>query len=154
VGPSRSQVGGTTSHPSASETTYAGHLAVGQRAVREVPQRALPRDRLVDDPRSRDLAEEGGVGGRHDPAVEDELAAHSSSVDGRRSRVPAAEAVRAHAEVAVGVDRVAAERAAGPAGLEHLLGALDERPRAAGVEPDQEHLVGLRLVELLVELSG
>ena len=92
-------------------------LAGGQRAVGEVPERPLPRDRLVDDADAVDLADEGGVGRRQDPAVERQLPAeevgrgHSSS--GRR--LTSAEAVGPHAQVAVGVDRAAAERAAGAA---------------------------------------
>ena len=43
----------------------------------------------------------------------------------------------------LGVDRVAAERAVGSAGVDHQRGALDERARVAGLEPDQEHLLGL-----------
>src|SRR5580693_3679092 len=41
-GPSRITVGGTTSQPAGRD------LPAGQRAHREIPQRALPRDRLVD----------------------------------------------------------------------------------------------------------
>ena len=47
-GPSRSTVGGTRSQPVAAETDVGGDLAAGQRAVGEVPQRPLARDRLVD----------------------------------------------------------------------------------------------------------
>src|SRR4051794_19327897 len=84
---------------------------------------------------------------------------HSSSADGAvltwaGSRVPAAEAVGAHAEVALRVDRVAAEGTAGPAGVQHLCRALDEGPRAPGVDAHEEHLVRLGLGELLVELVG
>ena len=110
-------------------------LALGERAVREVPQRPLPRDRLVDDPALVDLADEGRVGRRHHPAVEGELAGQEALLDhgpsaGPSGRVAAAEAVRPDAEVALGVDRVAAERAVGAAGLDHELGPLHERPRA------------------------
>ena len=43
--------------------------------------------------------------------------------------------------MAVGVDRTAAERAGGPAGVDHGLGALHERAGAAGVQPDEVFLV-------------
>src|SRR3954447_20869065 len=70
------------------------------------------------------------------------------------SRVPSPEAVGADAEVALEVDRVPAERAARAARLQHLLRALDEGPGAAGVDADEEDLVGLRLGQLLVQLLG
>ena len=64
------------------------------------------------------------------------------------SRVPAAEAVGAHAEVAVGVDRVAAERAARAGRRSSTCSARLTNARArAGGDPDQEHLVGLGLLE-------
>ena len=40
--------GGTTSQPVATDTAYAATSRNGERAVGEVPQRPLPRDRLVD----------------------------------------------------------------------------------------------------------
>ena len=54
--------------------------------------------------------------------------------------------------MAVGVDRVAAERASRPARLDQGGGPLDERTSGAGGDPDQEHLVGFGLLEVLVEL--
>ena len=144
------------SQPSASETSVRRDLPVGERAVGEVPERALPRDRLVDDLDAVDLAEERGVGGRHDPAVERPARPRAGSVGSRAAHgLPAPEAVGPHAQVAVGVDRAAAERA-GRAGRRSsdLLGPLDEGAGAAGVDPDQEDLVGLGLLEVLVDLVG
>jgi hypothetical protein len=49
-------------------------LAVGQRAVGEVPQRSLAPDGLVDGLHTVDLGQERRVGGGHDPALRHELA--------------------------------------------------------------------------------
>src|SRR4051794_29986764 len=78
----------------------------------------------------------------------------SGSVVTRASWVTSPEAVRPYAEVTLGIDRVAAERAVGPAGAQHLLGALHERPGRTGRDPDQEHLVRLGLLEVLVVEVG
>ena len=55
-----------------------GPLAVGEGAVGEVPQRPLPRDRLVDHGRAGHVADEGRVGRRHHPAVQRQLAAEEA----------------------------------------------------------------------------
>src|SRR3954462_4685225 len=70
------------------------------------------------------------------------------------SRVTSPEAVRPYAQMTLRVDRVAAERAVGAAGAEHLLGPLHERPRRARRNPHQEDLVGLGLLEVLVVQVG
>ena len=67
----------------APRTRGTPRLALGQRAVGEVPQRALPRDRLVDDRGAADLADERGVRRGHHPTVEHQLA-----VDERRRSAP------------------------------------------------------------------
>ena len=82
----------------------------------------------------------------------EQVAPSVGSLEGRR--LAAAEAVGAHAQVAVRVDRAAAERAGGAAGADDLRGALHERPRGAGGEPDQEDLLGLGLLEVLADLLG
>ena len=94
-------------------------LALGQGAVREVPQRPLPRDRLVDARRrSVDLADEGRVGRGHQPAVQGRARpveqAPRRSGHGRLSRTGRGDGSRSRgADVALGVERAAAERAAG-----------------------------------------
>ena len=72
-GPSRITVGGTTSQPAAAGHHVGGHLAAGQRAGREVPQRPLPRHRLVHagglGAVAADRAVQGRVGGVDQPAL-------------------------------------------------------------------------------------
>ena len=67
------------------------HLAPGEGVVGEVPERPLPRDRLVDDPDAVDLPDERRVGRRHDPAVDDQLAVEARPLTGpgAGSRSPA-----------------------------------------------------------------
>jgi hypothetical protein len=70
-------------------------LAVGEGAVREVPERPLPRDGLVDHADAVDLADEGGVRGGHDPAVQDQLAGRTRhDRHGSRRRNPLARTQR------------------------------------------------------------
>ena len=64
------------------------------------------------------------------------------------------EPVGARAEVAARVEGAAAERAGLTAGADHRLGALAERPGQAGRQPDDEHLVGLGLLDLLLGVPG
>ena len=75
-----------------------GPLAVGEGAVGEVPQRPLPRDRLVDHGRAAHVADEGRVGRRHHPAVQRQLAAEEL-----RARLPHERSVGAHVRPAPGL---------------------------------------------------
>src|SRR4051812_14329319 len=62
----------------------------------------------------------------------------------------ATEAVGAHAQVTLGVDRAAAERAVGAPGLHHERGTAYERARGSALEAHQEDLLRLGLVRLVV----
>ena len=66
------------SQPRRGRHLVRGHLALGERAVGEVPQRPLPRDRLVDARRADavggDRAVQGGVGRVDEPTLDGELA--------------------------------------------------------------------------------
>src|SRR5690242_18520985 len=66
----------------------------------------------------------------------------------------APEPVGARAEVPGRVHRPAAERARLATGADHGLGALAERARQPGRHPHHEHLVGLRLLDLLLGGAG
>ena len=130
------------------------HLAAGQGALGEVPQRTLPRDRLVDDLALADGADEGGVGRRHhaadqrDLAVEEVAAPLVGQAHGSRRRKPLARTHR-WPSGSIGLPQ---NGQVGATGADHLAGALDERPGAAGRDPDHEHLLGLRLGEVLLHL--
>ena len=125
-------------------------LAAGQGAVREVPEGPFPGDRLVDDADAVDLAEERRVGRRHDPAVHDQVAStalpasFTGPVGGSRSP----------ARTGAPPGRSGCRRTgrSGRPALEDLVGALDEGAGAPGGDPDQKQLVGLRLLEVLVDL--
>ena len=211
-GPSRSTVGGTMPQPLACDTANAATSRRGERAVREVVERPLAHDRLVDarrdevglrvgaaarreaqegvvrrrpqPPDDRQLAlgqqvERDGLGqDRHRQAeIVDRLAVPSSSsvvlvieavvidaieIDGLELvpvvHVVAADpvvqpvAVAPRAEVALRVERLAAQRARRAARGEHPQRPADERPRGERRHPDAQQVRAVIVV--VVEASS
>ena len=131
-------------------------LASGERAVGEVPQRALAPHRLVDDVAARDASrprDDREVGGLGDAPQDLELA---GQVDRRRAVGSALVAIGPRADVARGVEWVAAERARGPTGGDEGVAAAREgaglgrrQGDADRVAPERTHLVGRRVVDLV-----
>ncbi len=150
---------GTTPHPSACGHLVRGHLAVGQGAVREVPQRTLAGHRLVDDPDAVDLAHEGRVGGGHHPALENDLAplrhhlrgagAGAGGAHCSRRRNPLA---RTHRWPSGSTGLPQNGQGGRPASTTCSARAQNARATPGG-DPHQQQLVGLGLLEgLLGEL--
>src|SRR4051794_14193993 len=61
-----------------------------------------------------------------------------------RETLGVAVAVLPRADVALGIQRQAAQRARLPTGRHYPLGTADERPRPAGVDPYPQHVRALR----------
>src|SRR3954454_2198455 len=141
-GPSRRKVSGTRPQPSASETTYAASLRSARVPSGKSHNGRSPATGLETTRRPpispTNVALDAGI--TRPWSVSSPERSSSSRTTGGSRGIATAEAVGADAEVAFGVDRVAADRAVGTTGLDHELGPLDEGAGRAGLQPDQEHL--------------